>query len=108
MLRARETTGLVLVLDDWADYAFNIGDMERAARLLGAARHLQDQTSTGLAEWSNLQLRQGGLPFPDFDEATRERLKADGAALSVEDAIALGQAADIPPDRVPATEQAPA
>jgi predicted ATPase len=89
MVKAGETTGLVLVLDDWVDYNYFTGDYERALRLHGAARRLQDQTSTGLAEWSNLSLRGGGREYPGIDDETRQRLVAEGAALPLDDAIAL-------------------
>jgi hypothetical protein len=89
MVRAGETTGLVIVLDDWVDYDFFTGDHERAVRLHGAARHLQEQTSTGLADWSNLTIRGGGRDYPGIDPETRARLEADGAALTLDEAIAL-------------------
>ena len=49
MRAAGETTGLVLVLDDFADYAAAIGDIPRSLRLIGAGRALEDATGTGLA-----------------------------------------------------------
>ena len=88
MVRAGETTGLVLVLDDWVDYGYFVGDLERALRLYGAARRLQAQTSTGLAEWSNIGLRGRGRSFPSIDAETRERLETEGAGLSLDDAVA--------------------
>ncbi len=102
MVRAGETTGLVLVLDDWVDYCYLVGDLERALRLYGAARRLQAVTSTGLAEWSNIRLRGGGRSFPGIDAETRERLEADGATLSLDEAIALAIASPVVPDQPPA------
>ena len=99
MVRAGETTGLVLVLDDWVDYAFLAGDYERALRVHGAARHLQEQTSTGLAEWSNLNLRAGGRAFPGIDDQARARLEAEGAALTLDQAVALALSTAVAPDR---------
>ena len=101
MVRAGETTGLVLVLDDWVDYAFFVGDHERALKLYGAARRLQAQTSTGLAEWSNISLRRGGRVFPGVDDESRSRLEAEGAALTLDEAIALALSAPIVPDGPP-------
>jgi predicted ATPase/class 3 adenylate cyclase len=101
MVRAGETTGLVLVLDDWADYAYFTGDHERAIRLVGAARRFQEETSTGLAAWSNLQLRGGGRTFSDIDAERRAALEAEGAALSLEDAVALATATAVGPDGQP-------
>jgi tetratricopeptide (TPR) repeat protein len=98
MVRAGETTGLVIVLDDWVDYNFFTGDYERAVRLHGAARHLQEQTSTGLAEWSNLTIRGGGRDYPGIDDEARARLEAEGAALSLDAAIALALASAVAPD----------
>jgi predicted ATPase/class 3 adenylate cyclase len=89
MVRAGETTGLVIVLDDWVDYNFFTGDLERSLRLFGAARHLQEQTSTGLAEWSNLNVRGVGRDYPGIDPEARARLVAEGAALTLDDAVAL-------------------
>jgi len=101
MVRAGETTGLVIVLDDWVDYDFFTGDYERAIRLHGAARHLQEQTSTGLAEWSNLTSRGGGRDYPGIDAETRARLEAEGAALPLDEAIALALASAVVPDQPP-------
>jgi len=98
MVRAGETTGLVIVLDDWVDYNYFTGDHERAIRLHGAARHLQQQTSTGLAEWSNLTIRGGGRDYPGIDAETRARLEAEGAALPLDDAIALALGSAVAPD----------
>ncbi len=98
MVRAGEMTGLVIVLDDWVDYDYFTGDHERAIRLHGAARHLQQQTSTGLAEWSNLTIRGGGRDYPGIDAETRARLEAEGAALPLDDAIALALGSAVVPD----------
>ena len=89
MVRAGEMTGLVIVLDDWVDYDFFTGDYERAIRLYGAARHLQEQTSTGLAEWSNMTIRGGGRDYPGIDAETQRPPEAEGAALPLDEAIAL-------------------
>jgi predicted ATPase len=99
MVRAGETTGLVLVLDDWVDYSYFVGDHERALRLYGAARHLQEQTSTGLAEWSNLSVRGGRRSYAEIDAVMRTRLEAEGASLSLDDAVALALGSPIPADQ---------
>jgi predicted ATPase/class 3 adenylate cyclase len=103
MARAGETTGLVLVLDDWVDYAYFIGDHERAVRLYGAARHFQAQTSTGLAEWSNISMSRGGRVFAGIDAETRSRLEAEGASLALDEAIAMAIALPVVPDRPPSS-----
>ncbi len=101
MVRAGETTGLVIVLDDWVDYDFFTGDYERALRLYGAARHLQEQTSTGLAAWSNMTIRGGGREYPGYDAETRASLEAEGAALPLDEAIALALGSAVAVDQAP-------
>ena len=101
MVRAGETTGLVIVLDDWVDYNYFTGDYERSLRLNGAARHLQEQTSTGLAEWSNMTLRGPGREYPGIDLETQASLQAEGAALPLDEAITLALGSAAQPDQEP-------
>ena len=101
MVRAGETTGLVIVLDDWVDYDYFTGDYERSLRLNGAARHLQEQTSTGLAEWSNMTLRGGGRTYPGIGAEAQASLEAEGAALPLDEAISLALGSAVAPDQAP-------
>ena len=61
MRAAGETTGLVLVLDDFADYAAATGDIPRSLRLFGAGRALEDATGTGLAAATEAVMRRDAI-----------------------------------------------
>jgi tetratricopeptide (TPR) repeat protein len=86
MRAAGETTGLVLVLDDFADYAAATGDIPRSLRLIGAGRALEDATGTGLAVATETVMRR-----ERYREALRaedaDRLVAEGRALSLDEAV---------------------
>jgi len=86
MQAAGETTGLVLVLDDFADYAAATGDLERSLRLIGAGRALEDATGTGLAAATELVMRR-----ERYRETLRaedaDRLLAEGRAMSLDEAV---------------------
>ena len=98
MVAAGETPGIVLVLDDWVDLAYFSGDFGRAQRLVGAARRLQAETATGLADWSNLQLRSKERQYGDLTPEDMTRLRAEGAALSLDGAVALALETAVPAD----------
>jgi len=86
MRAAGETTGLVLVLDDFADHAAATGDIPRALRLIGAGRALEDATGTGLAAATEEVMRReryrAALSSDDAD-----RLVAEGRAMSLDEAV---------------------
>jgi len=91
MHQAGETTGLVLVLDDFADLAAARDDLPRALRLIGAARALQDATDTRLAEVTEDLMRRERYRVA-LERADAQRLVAEGRSMSLEAAVvyALG------------------
>jgi len=97
-----DTSGMTLVLDDFASLAAADGDAERAARLWGAARTLTATTGTGLAQFvgESFDHLQRPTVHGILDAAEVERLAAEGAALTVDEAVAyaLGDAEPDWPD----------
>ena len=67
-----------------------LGDVERAGRLWGAARHLQERTGTGLADYVRRTKELFGVPTPGdgLPEEQLERFAAEGAALSLDEVVA--------------------
>lgn len=94
---AGDVSGMILVLDDLAIVAVGTGDSERGGRLWGAARHLQDTTGTALADYVKQNNELFGVPTPKdlLPPDVLERLAADGAAMSLDDAV--GYALDAVP-----------
>jgi predicted ATPase len=97
-----DVSGMILVLDDLAIIAIGTGDAERGGRLWGAARHLQASTGTALADYVKQSNELYGVPTPKDVLATDalDRLAAEGAALSLDEAVAyaLETASGVPPD----------
>ncbi len=91
-----DTAGMTMVLDDCASLAAADGDAERAARLWGAARSLTATTGTGLAQfvYEAFDHLQRPTVHGMLDAAEVERLAAQGASLTVDQAVAyaLGDA----------------
>ena len=109
---AGDVSGVTLVLDDIAIVALGMGDVIRAGRLWGAARHLQHSTGTALADYIDQQQAMYGVPTPkDAIPADRLTTLADeGAAMPLRAVVAyaLGTSdADAPP-APPAAPEAPA
>jgi tetratricopeptide (TPR) repeat protein len=93
MKRAGETTGMVLVLDDFADLAAATGDLSRSLRLIGAARALEDATDTRLAAVTeDLMRRERYREALKAPEA--ERVQAEGRAMTLDEAVAYALAED--------------
>jgi predicted ATPase/class 3 adenylate cyclase len=96
-----DVSGIILVLDDLAIVAIGTGELERGGRLWGAARHLQESTGTALAEYIEKTDSLFGVPTPkDFLAAdVLDRLAAEGAAMSLDEAVAyaLGASSGVPP-----------
>ncbi len=87
MLADRETTGIVLVLDDFSELANAAGDIRRSARLAGAARKLQDETGTGLAGFANELMDRSNFSFGGLAAEEVERLRAEGRAMTTDEAV---------------------
>lgn len=93
---AGDASGVVLVLDDLASQAVADGDLERAARIRGAARRLTVETGTTLASFVDDLFESRFRPGVKgrLSQDDRERLEREGARLSMDQAVgyALGGA----------------
>ncbi len=88
---AGDIAGLTLTLYDLASVAVQNDDLPRAARLRGAARNLTTETGAGLATFTETAFEQAGLRpnvLQYMPEAEAERLGAEGAAMTLDDAVA--------------------
>jgi predicted ATPase/class 3 adenylate cyclase len=90
---AGDLSGVVLLLLDFAELAAAQGQTERSLRIYGAATELAKSSGTQLGD----VMREENAVFAlstralleETDTALRDRLVAEGAALSKDDAIAL-------------------
>ena len=87
---AGDVAGITLVLDDLSGVALFDQDLPRAGRMWGAARHLQEITGVDLASFTETGFGSLGystasqvLPPEDL-----ERYAAEGAAMSLDEAVA--------------------
>jgi predicted ATPase/class 3 adenylate cyclase len=95
---AGDAAGIALVLDDLARSALVRREFERSTRLRGAARRLTIATGANLAGYSDAFLRAftPDVVNPLASEAV-ERLAAEGAALTLDQAVAYAlEAPDAP------------
>jgi predicted ATPase/class 3 adenylate cyclase len=88
--QAGDISGVNLVLDDLATLAVVAGDEVRAARLWGAARHLQRTTGATLANYTELAFHAYGIPTPRDALAPEllERHAPEGAAMGLDELVA--------------------
>jgi predicted ATPase/class 3 adenylate cyclase len=104
MQAAGETTGIVMIIDDFADLAAARQLIPRALRLIGAARALEDATDARLAATTQeLMRRERYRDVLAADEA--ERCLAEGRAMDMAQAVAYALSGDddvvTAPDRLP-------
>jgi tetratricopeptide (TPR) repeat protein len=87
---AGDAAGITLVIDDLSAQAIADGDFERAARLWGAGRALATATGATLATFTGTYIESLLLPHVRalIDPADLERWSAEGAALSLDEAVA--------------------
>ncbi len=99
---AGDVSGVILTLDDLSIAAVGRDELERAALLWGAARHLQQSTGTALADYVEqisslfgVQTPKEALPADQLEEASKR-----GAAMSLDEiaAFALGPSSGTPPE----------
>jgi predicted ATPase/class 3 adenylate cyclase len=99
---AGDLAGTTMLLDDLSAVAVVRDDLPRAARLRGAARHLQVSTGTELARWVEevweVRTRPNAANAMAADEL--ERYGAEGAAMPLDEVVAyaLEEADATPPD----------
>jgi tetratricopeptide (TPR) repeat protein len=98
---AGDVSGVILVLDDLSVSAVGRGEADRAGKLWGAARHLQNSTGTALADYVEQIGTLFGIPTPKdaLPEDRLAELSAAGAAMSFDEivAYALGGPDGVPP-----------
>jgi predicted ATPase/class 3 adenylate cyclase len=87
---AGDVAGITLVLDDLAGVAVIDGELQRAGRMWGAARHLQRITGADLASFSESGFGVSSFPHPRdaLSPEELERFAAEGAAMSLDEAVA--------------------
>lgn len=85
-----DVSGIILTLDDLAVIAAARGERERAGRLWGAARHLQETTGTALANYVEETYTMFDTPTPAqiMSEADLKATAAAGAAMSLNEIVA--------------------
>jgi hypothetical protein len=101
---AGDTAGLTLTFDDLSAVAVAEGDLERAARLRGAARNLTAETGAGLAGYVEDALELGARPGirAHMSDTELERYGAEGAAMTLDAAVAYAlEGCDVEPDHGP-------
>ncbi len=88
-----DVAGITLILDDLAAVAVADGDLPRAGRLYGAARHLQQTTGTGLATFVEETYAQYNAPSPRkaLSAEDLERYAAEGAAMGLDEIVAYAR-----------------
>jgi predicted ATPase/class 3 adenylate cyclase len=93
---ASDAAGIALVFDDLHSQAVADGDVERAARIYGAARRLTAATGVHLATFVDEAYTARSMPNigDRLAPAERERLGAEGAAMTLDEAVAY--ALDVP------------
>lgn len=98
---AGDLSGIVLFFYDFAELATAGGEDDRALRLVGAGQALMDRTGTQLADY----LREENAPFTvevralleRTDAERRQALGAEGAAMSMDQAIEYALASEPAP-----------
>jgi tetratricopeptide (TPR) repeat protein len=85
-----DVAGITLVLDDLASIAVIQADAQRAVRIYGGARHLQETTGTDLANYVEQTYKQFEAPSPRdaVSPEDYERYAAEGAAMSLDELVA--------------------
>lgn len=104
---ASDAAGIALVFDDLHSHAVSEGDLPRAARIYGAARRLTAATGAELAGYVDEQFEHQQRPHINGRMATDdlERLSAEGAAMTLDEAVAY--ALGVPPEELAASSHEP-
>jgi predicted ATPase/class 3 adenylate cyclase len=95
---ASDTAGVSLVLDDLVSQFVADGDLERAARIRGAARRLATDTGAALASFVDEQFEVTFRPrvAGSMEPVALQRLMEEGEALPLEDAIEYALGGQLP------------
>jgi predicted ATPase len=94
---AGDAAGMTMVIDDLSAQALADEDSERAARLWGAGRSLAKATGATLASYTDAWIETLLRPNVrnSVDQADLERWGAEGAALSLDEAVAYALGIDV-------------
>jgi tetratricopeptide (TPR) repeat protein len=94
---AGDASGVTLVLDDLSSLALAAEEYQRAARLWGAARNLTNATGATLAGLVDGWIEQDVRPTvrKHLDDAEVARLAAEGARMSLDEAVAFALELDV-------------
>jgi non-specific serine/threonine protein kinase len=100
---AGDISGVTLVLDDLALIEASDGQIERAGRLWGAARRLQQATGTALADYVEETDILYGVPTPRqaLGDDRLQAFGAEGAAMGLDEVVAY--ALEVPAGSAPAS-----
>ncbi len=85
---ARDVSGVVGLIDDLSALAVSVGELDRAARLAGAAASLQASSGTELAAVINAVEGRSRPGEQAVDEATLAAAWAEGHAMALEEIVA--------------------
>ncbi|HET9345695.1 MAG TPA: tetratricopeptide repeat protein [Candidatus Limnocylindrales bacterium] len=98
---AGDVSGLTLVLDDLASEAIGLGDLQRGARLWGAARAVSSAGGVGLADMIDTQFEIYHRPnvAAIVDRAELEQHAAEGRTMSIDESVAY--ALEMPVEMLP-------
>ncbi len=93
-----DAAGMTLVLDDYASLAAAEDQPERAVRIWGAARNLSATTGTNLGTMVEETFEQFQRPTARgaVDPEAADRLAREGAAMSVDEAVAYALGGEVP------------
>ncbi|OGO56074.1 MAG: hypothetical protein A2Z32_02295 [Chloroflexi bacterium RBG_16_69_14] len=96
---AGDASGLTITFDDMSAVAVAEGDLPRAARLRGAARNLTTETGAELAGYVEDMFEAGVRPGvrSHMSEQDLARYGAEGAAMTLDEAIAYALEGSDPP-----------
>ena len=97
---AGDAAGLTMTFDDMSALEVAAGRLDRAARLRGAARNLTTETGAGLATYVEDTFEEGMRPGVRSHMAPDEveRLGAEGAAMTLDEAVAYALEGSEPAD----------
>ena len=90
---SRDVSGVVLVLDDFAQLEEQRGDVERAVRLSGAAAALEESSGTQLASATN-SLSRSGRPSDRASEELLAGAFVEGRRMTLEESVAYALGKD--------------
>jgi predicted ATPase/class 3 adenylate cyclase len=98
---AGDVSGITLVLDDLASEAIGLGDLQRGARLWGAARAVSSAGGVGLADLVDTQFEVYDRPNMGamMEHADLEAYAAEGRTMSLDESVAY--ALEMPVEMLP-------